>query len=89
MARSARDPVRVLDLLHVLYELGSVTDLEPGALVGALDRRGLRGFAMDEEPFYLMIGEVLGLLLKQSSTDPGTAFTAARRDLLARRPNPS
>jgi hypothetical protein len=84
MARAARDPVRVLELLRVLYELGSVTDLEPGRLVEALDGRGLHGFGLDEEPFYLMIGEVLGLLLRHLSVVPEAAFEATRVELLRR-----
>jgi hypothetical protein len=85
MAGSARDPLRVLELMRVLYELGAVENLEPGALVAELDNHDLRGFNPEEEPFYLMIGEILGLLLEHSTTEPEAAFAATRADLLVRR----
>jgi hypothetical protein len=82
MAPVGQDPIKVLDLLRVLHDLGAADHVEPGSLVDALDAHGLRGFTFEEEPFFLMMGRVMGRLLRHATDGVDAAFDVTRAELV-------
>jgi hypothetical protein len=81
MAQSVDAASAVLRSLRALYDLGAEVHVEQGAVIERFRQAGVNEFGVAEEPYLLMLGTVLRLLLRHAGSPASLMFEAVAADL--------